>query len=167
MEKLIFVPSQEELLAEKVWIEEQIRKVGKKRLENLSRLAATVRLNAYRDYSRYSVGAAVLTWAGNIYLGCNAETATYDGEHAERIAISGAITEGEIRKYEFGRRFIRAIAVSHPGKSGPCGGCRQKIAEHSDNCLIVDVDEDGAIQAISSLKALFPYAFTPSHLGKE
>ncbi len=66
-----------------------------------------------------------------------------------------------------GELLIRAVVVSHEGESGPCGGCRQRIAEHCDNALIIDVDEEGNIQRITSLKTLFQYAFTPSHLRND
>lgn len=165
--KFIWTPSPQEIEEERLWIEKEKVEIGMARLKKLALEARKVRLNAYKSYSGYSVGAAVLTHAGNVYSAANAEVVTYtETDHAERGAISAAINNGEIRKYKFGRKFIRAIAVSHPGESGPCGGCRQRIAEHADNCLILDVNPKGKITRITSLKILFPYAFTPSHLGK-
>lgn len=69
-----------------------------------------------------------------------------------------------------GRRFIRAIAVSHEGASGenwsgPCGICLQDMYEFCDNALVVLADEKGNITHITSLKTLMPKPFTPSHLG--
>ena len=165
--KLVWTPSPQEIEEERLWIEKEKDEIGMDRLNELALLASSARLNAYKTYSEYSVGAALLTHAGNVYTAANAEVVTQtETDHAERGAISAAINNGEIRRYEFGRKFIRAIAVSHPGESGPCGGCRQRIAEHADNCLILDVNLEGGIAIITSLKILFPYAFTPSHLGK-
>lgn len=165
--ELVWTPSPQEIEEERLWIEKERDEIGMDRLKKLALLASPARTNAYRPYSGYSVGAALLTHAGNVYSAANAEVVTQnETDHAERGAISAAINNGEIRRYEFGRKFIRAIAVSHPAESGPCGGCRQRIAEHADNCLILDVDPEGEIIKITSLKILLPYAFTPSHLGK-
>jgi len=109
------------------------------------------------------VGASILSTSGTIYASCNAEVVTYtETDHAERSAITKAISEGEIKKS--GENFIEAVVVSHPGESGPCGGCRQRIAQHCENALVIDVDENGNVQAVTSLNTLFFYAFTPAHL---
>jgi cytidine deaminase len=161
---IVYTPSDEEIKKERGWIYKQIEEIGEESLKNLAKSAAKVRPYAYQPYSNYSVGASVLTPGGEIYSSCNAETVTYtETDHAERSAITKAISEGAKEKY--GRVFIKAVAVSHTGESGPCGGCRQRILEHSDNCLILDVDEDGEIVKITSANILLPYAFTPASLG--
>jgi len=161
----VWTPSPAELLSENEWVVSEVNKVGQHTLELLAKLAAGARGNAYQIYSGYSVGAALLSHSGVVWDSCNAEAVTYtETDHAEKSVITRAINCGETRLH--GRKFIRAIAVSHKGESGPCGGCRQRIAEHADNCLILDVDPEGKIKRITSLKALLPYAFTPSHLGK-
>jgi len=166
LDQKIYIPSQAEIEEENNWIKSQIKEIGDDKLRELAKEAAKVRLNAYEPYSGYSVGASLLTVDGEIYSSCNAETVTYtETDHAERSVITKAISEGTTEKN--GRKFIRAIVVSHPEESGPCGGCRQRIAEHTDNCLVMDVDEKGQIVAITSLKILFPYAFTPASLDKD
>ncbi len=161
---MIWMPATPVLRKEAKWIEKEIDHIGKNHLTALAILAAGMRKSAYQPYSKYSVGAAVLCFSGKIYASCNAETVSYtESDHAERGAITKAISEGEIRAS--GRTFIRAMAVSHPSHSGPCGGCRQRIMEHADNCLILDVDTKGKIERITSLKILLPYAFSPSDLG--
>jgi cytidine deaminase len=160
----VWTPSPKEIAAQKKWIKKQIKDIGETRLFKLAKTAAEIRKLAYQPYSKYSVGAAILGVSGNIYSSCNAEVVSYtETDHAERSTITQAIAAGELKKS--GRKFIKAIAVSHPGKSGPCGGCRQRIAEHADNALVLDVDTKGNIQKITSTQILFPYAFTPSHLG--
>jgi cytidine deaminase len=164
LDLVVYTPLHEEVKKEKDWIFKQIEEIGEESLRKLAESAAKVRPRAYQPYSDYSVGASVLMLGGEIYSSCNAETVTYtETDHAERSAITKAISEGAKEKY--GRIFLKAIAVSHTGESGPCGGCRQKILEHSDNCLILDVDEDGEIIKITSANILLPYAFTPKNLG--
>ena len=163
--KIMWTPSKEDFEEEKTWLAAEVKKIGETVIVKLAQAAAKVRKNAYRPYSGYSVGAAVLTVTNNTYTSCNAEVVSYtETDHAERSAITKAISEGEMKKS--GRKFIRAIAISHPGDSGPCGGCRQRIAEHADNAIVMDVDAKGHIQKITSLRVLLPYAFTPTHLGK-
>lgn len=138
--------------------------VGKKKLLQLIKAAVKVRKNAYKPYSHYAIGAAILTTSGKIYASCNAESVSYTGtDHAESSTITQAISKGEVKRS--GRKFIKALAVAHEGKSGPCGLCRQRIAEHADDCLIIDVDTKGKVQKSTSLAKLLPYAFTPTHLG--
>jgi len=162
----IYVPTPQELEAEKIWIIGQIEKIGEGKLNDLAKKAAEVRKNAYKPKSGYAVGATLLAKSGKTYSSCNAEVDDYTGtDHAETGAVTRAISDGEEK--ESGEKFIDAIAVSHSAESGPCGGCRQRLVQHADNCLILDVDEEGKIQAVTSLKAMLPYAFTPAHLQEE
>jgi len=166
LKQKIHIPSVKELEQQASWIQEQIEQIGIRNIQNLIQSAVDVRKNAYEPYSGYKVGAAILCKSENIHASCNAEVVTFtETDHAERSAITKAISEGEVKIS--GRKFIKAIVISHSGQSGPCGGCRQRIAQHCDNALIIDVDIDGNIQAISSLQILFPYAFIPSHLETE
>lgn len=161
----LWFPSQKEIQLEKTWTLSKIKKLGQKKLQNLALKAQSARKNAYQPYSKYSVGAALLSKSDKIYQGCNAEVVSYsETEHAESAAISAAINNGEIKKS--GNNFIDAIAVCHEAESGPCGRCRQIIAEHAENCLVLDVDLEGKITKVTSLAILFPYAFTPSSLNK-
>lgn len=165
LSKKVWVPSQEEIGKELAWIKNAVEEIGEDEILDLAKKASVVRKNAYQPYSGYQVGATILTTSGNRYSGCNAEAVTFtETDHAERSAISTAIAQGEINKS--GNKFIKALAVSHQGEAGPCGGCRQKIAEHADNALIIDTNKNGEIQRITSLNMLFLYSFRPSHLGK-
>jgi cytidine deaminase len=84
--------------------------------------AQQVRKRAYAPYSKYRVGAAILSTTGKIYAGCNVENASYGlTVCAERNAIFKAVSEGE-------RAFI-AIAVVTVNGGSPCGACRQVIFE--------------------------------------
>lgn len=157
------LPTQKELEKERVWITKKIDEIGLKKITEAIQKAVEVRGNAYPPYSGYKVGAAIICKSGSIYSSCNAEIASYsETDHAEGSTITKAISEGEIKKS--GDNFIEAVIVSHSGKSGPCGRCRQCIAQHAKNALIVDVDPNGTIDAVTSLNALFFYAFTPKNL---
>ncbi|MBI5620354.1 cytidine deaminase [Candidatus Gottesmanbacteria bacterium] len=161
--KNILLPTPKDLRAEFDWISQKIDEIGIEKLNEAIRQAVTVRKNAYPPYSGYKVGAAIISTSGAIHASCNAEVASYsETDHAEGSAITKAISEGEIKKS--GDHFIEAVIVSHTGKSGPCGRCRQSIGQHCENALIIDVDEEGNIDAVTSLKALFFYAFTPKDL---
>ena len=159
----ILLPTPEELDAEREWIAKKIEEIGLKKLTDAIQKAVAMRENAYPPYSGYRVGASIICKSGEIYASCNAEVASYsETDHAEGSAITKAISEGEIKRS--GDNFIEAVIVSHSGKSGPCGRCRQSIGQHCENALIIDVDEEGNIDAVTSLKALFFYAFTPKDL---
>jgi cytidine deaminase len=72
--------------------------------------------NAYAPYSRYLVGATVLTRDGRVFDGVNVENAAYPlGLCAEKVAIAKAASDG-VRPGD-----IEAIGIT----ASPCGGCRQ------------------------------------------
>lgn len=113
--------------------------------------ARAVRQNAHAKYSGFTVGAALRTASGNVYLGVNVENASYPaGICAERSALSAAVTAGE--------RSFTAIAVcggDDPLPCYPCGICRQALAELCPPDMSV-ILSDGVYR----LDALLPYAFT-------
>lgn len=156
----IWMPSVDDFLKEGKWISNQIDDVGYPNLELLAKQACEISKHSYAPYSNYHVGVAIITASGSTYVGVNAERASYsETDHAEESAITSAIIGGEVQKS--GRRFIRALV----GTSAPCGRCRQIIAEHADNTLIVLSTPQGKIRTITSLKSIFPLAFTPTDLG--
>jgi cytidine deaminase len=82
--------------------------------------ADAVAERAYAPYSKFHVGAAVLTRDGRVIEGVNVENAAYPlGTCAERTALSRAVTEG------LSPGGIEAIAIT----ASPCGGCRQWLHE--------------------------------------
>jgi cytidine deaminase len=88
--------------------------------EQLFARAEAVAARAYAPYSRFQVGAAVLTRDGHVVEGVNTENAAYPlGVCAERTALSRAVVEG----YKPGD--LEAIAIT----ASPCGGCRQWLIE--------------------------------------
>jgi cytidine deaminase len=82
--------------------------------------ADAVAERAYAPYSKFRVGAAVLTRDGRVIEGVNVENAAYPlGTCAERTALSCAVTEG------LAPGELEAIAIT----ASPCGGCRQWLHE--------------------------------------
>ena len=84
--------------------------------------------NAYAPYSKFKVGAAILTETGNVYTGCNVENASLGASIcAERNAATTAIAqEGKVR--------FKAIAIASTSDepAPPCGICRQFLSEFTD-----------------------------------
>ncbi len=114
---------------------------------------------AYVPYSNYPVGALIVTDNGNTYSGCNVENASFPlGNCAEASAIASMVIGGEKK--------IKTIYVMTKNDEGgiPCGGCRQRIREFSDeNTQIMMCSPDGVQQRLN-LSELLPNSFGPEHL---
>ena len=92
--------------------------------ESLLEAAVKVSKNAYAPFSKYRVGAALLTSRGEIISGCNVENASYGLTNcAERTALFSAVAVGET---EFDAIAIISSSLPLPL---PCGACRQVLAE--------------------------------------
>lgn len=92
--------------------------------------AIKIRERAYVPYSKFQVGAALLTESGKIYTGCNIENAAYPVACcAERVAIFKAISEGETKFQEL------AVAADTARPVPPCGSCRQVMSEFFDKSM--------------------------------
>lgn len=99
-------------------------------VRRLVQAATKARKQAYAPYSKFQVGAALLTTGGKIVTGCNVENASYGlSICAERVAVGNAVSTGH--------RKFRAMAVVATGKNVmPCGACRQVLAEFGDMPVI-------------------------------
>ncbi len=125
--------------------------------QKLIQSAATVREKAYAPYSKYAVGAAILTKSGRIYTGINIENAAYpDSICAERVALFKAVSEGE-RQFE-------AIAVVTSNGGTPCGSCRQVLSEFSLDMKVLIADQERRLLSETNLSELLPGAFRPDDL---
>ncbi|MFO1512991.1 MAG: cytidine deaminase [Verrucomicrobiota bacterium] len=127
-------------------------KVNKARL---IRAAAKARKGAVAPYSRFLVGAALLTRGGEVITGANVESASYGLTCcAERVALFKALTEGK-------RGFV-AVAVVARAKNGamPCGACRQLLAEYAPQARVF-VADSRALQRVRefNMAELLPGAF--------
>jgi len=126
--------------------------------EALFRLACEARENAYAPYSKYKVGACILTEDGRTFQGCNFENASYGATIcAERCAASCAVAAGQ-------RRFM-AVAIAANTVAWPCGICRQVLREFAcslDMPVIVG-SADGDF-SVKTLGELLPESFGPEYL---
>jgi len=94
--------------------------------EELIAEANQARAYAYAPYSRFKVGAAVLTKDGKVFRGCNVENASYGlCNCAERTALFSAVASG----YRPGDFAAIAVTGDTDGPIAPCGACRQVIIE--------------------------------------
>jgi cytidine deaminase len=126
--------------------------------QNLIRAAVEARRWAYAPYSKYAVGAALLTTSGRVYDGVNVENAAYPtGICAERVAVFKAISEGE-------REFV-AVAVATVNGGSPCGSCRQVLVEFSPQAVVLIADAEGRLLQQTTVAGLLPGAFGPRDLA--
>ena len=130
------------------------KKVSAKQRLLLLRAAGKVMKNAHAPYSRFRVGAAILTSDGKVFLGCNVENASYGMTNcAERTAIFSAVAE-------LGPKIeIRAVAVTndHGVPCAPCGACRQVIYEFGPDATIFFQGANGPKEA--HITELLPEGF--------
>ena len=125
--------------------------------KNLIDVAKNYRENAYAPYSKFKVGAAVLTSSGKIFGGCNIENASYPVTNcAERTAIFKAVSEGE--------KTFQAIAIiaDTDEPCAPCGACRQVMAEFKiPKIIMTNLKGD---TKIVTLEEILPFAFSEKDL---
>lgn len=137
----------------------------------LAQAAWDARRFSYCPYSGYQVGAALLTKGGQIYTGCNIESASYSPTNcAERTALFKAVSQGE--------REFAAIAVcggnadgspdGGDGYAAPCGVCRQMLLEFcspEDFVILLVKDLEHGLRTYT-LGELLPHGFGPGMLKK-
>jgi len=118
--------------------------------------AAQAREGSVSPFSKFKVGAALLTKRGEIIGGANVESASYGLTCcAERIALFKALTDGK-------KDFIAVAVVARwDGGPMPCGACRQLLAEYAPAAKVF-VADSADLEAIRmfTVKKLLPAAFT-------
>lgn len=120
----------------------------------LAAAAHQARRNAYAPFSKFAVGAAVLTASGTVVPGCNVENSTFGLTIcAERTAVAAAVSQGH--------RQLRAVAVVAdmvpPAK--PCGLCLQMLNEFSDGDLPVLLENLAGERQMLTMRDLLPHPF--------
>lgn len=124
-------------------------------IQTLLDQAIEARKKAYAPYSKFQVGAALLTKDKQVFLGCNIENASYGLTNcAERTAIFKAVSEGE--------KEIEAIVVvgDTEGPIAPCGACRQVMAEFCDKDTKIILANLNGATAETTIDELLPGAFS-------
>jgi cytidine deaminase len=114
---------------------------------------------AYAPYSKFQVGAALLTKDGKVYRGCNIENAAYSMCNcAERTALFSAYAEG---KHDFQ---MLAVIADTDRPVTPCGACRQVISELCPRDMTVVLSNlKGEVQQMT-VEELLPGAFSKEDL---
>ena len=121
--------------------------------------ATAARENAHAPYSRFAVGAAVLTDDGRVFTGCNVENVSYGlTVCAERVAVFSAVAAGAKR--------IAAIAVVTGSRGSACGACRQVLAEFADPDMPLHIASPDGERRDRLLGDLLPESFTPDDLAR-
>lgn len=118
--------------------------------------ADKVKENAYSPYSKFKVGASILSSKNNIYSGCNVESCAFGATLcAEGAAIGNMVSHGEQK--------IAAIAITSSSDQicYPCGVCLQKILEFSDASTKIHLCVNGEIKESYGIADLLPKGFVP------
>jgi cytidine deaminase len=129
--------------------------------QRLIRAAAKARELASAPYSKFKVGAALLTRGGVIITGANVESASYGMTCcAERVALFNALTQGK-------KDFVAvAVVAAVSGGPMPCGACRQLLAEYASSANVWFADSR-SLKVINefTVRELLPRAFldVPKH----
>lgn len=123
-------------------------------IENLSKLANEMLEKAYVPYSKFPVGAALVTKEGKIYTGCNIENASYPLTNcAERTAVFKAVSEGD-KEFQ-----TIVVTADTEGPVSPCGACRQVLVEFCEPEMpVVLTNKKGDIKE-TTVSELLPGAF--------
>ena len=121
--------------------------------------AKDVREKAHVPYSKFKVGAAILTDDNNIVIGCNVENAAYpQSQCAEASAIGNLLSQGYST--------IKEVLVIGSGDllCSPCGACRQRIREFGSLKTLVHMCNTNGHLKTSTLEELLPDSFGPENL---
>ena len=133
-----------------------------KQSTELFELAKEAMNKAYVPYSRFPVGATILTASGKLYSGCNVENAAYpEGTCAEAGAIASMVLGGDT--------LIKDIYVIGKGEElvTPCGGCRQKIREFSSVDTMIHICGAEGVRKSLTMNELLPFSFGPENLEQQ
>ena len=121
--------------------------------------AKNVRKKAHVPYSKFKVGAALLTENNKIIIGCNVENAAYpQSQCAEASAVGNLVSQGY--------KSIKEVLVIGSGKllCSPCGACRQRIREFASLKTPVHICNINGHLKTSTLGELLPDSFGPQNL---
>lgn len=127
--------------------------------EQLIEEACNIMDNAYVPYSKFRVGAALITKSGKVYTGCNIENAAYPVTCcAERVAIFKAISEGETQFQEM------AVAADSSRPVPPCGSCRQVMSEFFHKSMYIHLTNLNKETKSFKMEDLLPFSFDTEDL---
>ena len=124
--------------------------------------------NAYANYSRFYVGAALILENGKMVIGANQENAAFpSGLCAERTAVFAA-------QANYPDSPIETLAIAGRNEKGvlpdpitPCGACRQVILEIEDRYkkpIKILLYGTQKIYCVRSVKDLLPLSFVDENM---
>lgn len=123
---------------------ENLQLLAENQVEQLLQAAQWASEKAYAPFSKFYVGAAILTADGQVFTGCNVENSSFGLTNcAERTAIFSAVAEGAVTVEH------DLVAVAVVNKDGvpcsPCGACRQVIYEFGPEAVVIFKGKDGKV----------------------
>ena len=129
--------------------------------EELIAKAIEARELSYSPYSKFKVGAAVITKDGRVFLGANIENSSYPlCMCAERNALYNAMMDG-YKKEDF---IALALCADTDEPCSPCGACRQVISElFPKHAPIYMSNLKGDVKE-ATIEELLPFAFSGDDL---
>ena len=126
-------------------------------MSELDRLFAAARdamQKTHSPYSKFPVGAAILTEDGRIFAGANIEVVSFpEGWCAETTAISHYVMGGG------GRITDICVTAERLDECTPCGGCRQRLAEFASADARVHLTDQTGITRTITMAELLPLGF--------
>ncbi len=122
--------------------------------------AVEARSRAHAPYSKFKVGAALLTGSGRVFQGCNIENASYGGAVcAERVAILKSVSEGDLTFTDI------VVVTDTPDPAFPCAFCLQVMAEFFEPETKIWIADLERIHGVHEFQKLLPHPFGPRQLG--
>ena len=138
---------------------QQTRRANKSSPAILHKLAVEARLKAYAPYSKFKVGASIVTDDGTVFTGSNVENASFGATVcAERNAI--------FKSANAGHRGVRQILVVTDAKkaAAPCALCLQIMAEFCEPGAVIMIANTEKVLFKKTFKQLLPIPFGPKEL---
>ena len=126
---------------------------------DLLSLAKTMTEKSHAPYSHFTVGAALEAENGQIFTGCNVESASYGATIcAERTALVNAVSQGV--------KTFKRIAIVGSGEKPcyPCGICRQMLAEFAPELEVLTGSLSSTHYEKATMKQLLPHSFSGADL---
>ena len=121
--------------------------------KELFKLALKAKDKAYAPFSKFGVGAALLSEDGEVFLGVNVENSSYGATIcAERSAFVQAVSKGV-------RAFSKIAVATSQGEAWPCGICRQFMKEFCDDSFEIISGSDEEHLVTHTLLELLPLGF--------
>jgi cytidine deaminase len=135
--------------------------------QSLLEQAKHARTRAYAPYSKFAVGAALLTSTGEVFIGCNVENASLGATNcAELTALFSAVASIDRANMNHQSSLFRALVVVADSQSliTPCGLCRQVLAEFCASDMPVMLADLRGNRQIVQFAQLLPFAFSRTNL---